>query len=233
MNVSEPAPIIVTAALGRLNPLPPDKYTIALSQGSHQFFGTPKGYSATHLPWPLLSVVGAGSGRAKKITWASYGSKAGSWFYVWELEDGTPQFMIGPDIPSALKSFVQVVQGSESLRSGLRVQLGAADSFVAWSGNVWACAKVPIQLETKLREGSSASREGKEITNGSLRDVRTLDNVQWHANGSYYIKSGHRHLWNFQSKLMSLAWNKLWQGLGRDERMRKIIEELAVSMQAC
>ena len=141
--------------------------------------------------------------------------------------------MVGPDIPSALRSFIQAVQGSEPLRSGIRVQLGAANSFVVWTGTAWACANVPPQLEAKLREGSSGSREGNKITNGSLRKSRKLDNVQWHANGSYYIKSGDRHLWYFQSRLVSLEWNRLWESVGRDERMGRINEELAVSIHAC
>jgi methylenetetrahydrofolate dehydrogenase (NADP+)/methenyltetrahydrofolate cyclohydrolase/formyltetrahydrofolate synthetase len=222
--------IIVTATLGRLEPLAPDKYMIALSRGSDQFFGTPNGYSATNLPNKLLSDVSAG--HVKKIAWASYGSKSGSWFFAWELKDGALAFMVGPDIPLALRSFIQAIEGSASLRSGLRVQLGAAESFVAWSGTTWACANVPTQLEARLREGSSGSREGEGIINGSLRGSRTLDNVQWPANGSYYIKSGDRHLWNFQAKLVSSEWNNLWKGAGRDERMHKIEEELAVSIQA-
>ena len=68
------------------------------------------------------------------------------------------------------------------------------------------------------------------MTKGELRNG-TLDNVQWHANGSFYIKSGHLHLVNFQSELMSSKWNELWGSLVRSERMRKINEELAVSIQ--
>ncbi|KAI4956932.1 hypothetical protein J4E86_005404 [Alternaria arbusti] len=220
-------PSIIIATLGRLRPLPPDRYIMTLGQGSDQFLGTPNGYSATYLPPRLFQAVGAGRGLVKKITWASHGSRPESWFFVWEPEDGTTHFMVGPDVPSALKSFIQTIQDSEYLRSGLRVQLGAADSFVAWSGTVWACANIPIQLQAKLQEGSSATREGNGIINGELRVARTLDNVQWNANGSYYIKSGDRHLWNFEAKLMSIEWNKLWKGLEGDERMRKINEELA------
>ncbi|CAN9150388.1 unnamed protein product [Alternaria alternata] len=135
--------------------------------------------------------------------------------------------MTGPEIPPALRSYIQAVEASETLRSGIRVQLGAADSFVVWSGTAWACADVPAQLEAKLREGSSGFREGNHITNGSLRDSRTLDNIQWHANGSYYIKSGDHHLWNFQANLVRVEWNKLWKGARQDERMVRINKELA------
>jgi methylenetetrahydrofolate dehydrogenase (NADP+)/methenyltetrahydrofolate cyclohydrolase/formyltetrahydrofolate synthetase len=141
--------------------------------------------------------------------------------------------MIGPEIPPALRSYIQAVEASETLRSGIRVQLGAADSFVVWSGTAWACADVPAQLEAKLREGSSGFRKSNHITNGSLRDSRTLDNIQWHANGSYYIKSGDRHLWNFQANLVCVEWNKLWKGARQDERMVRINKELAVSVRAC
>ncbi|KAH6870468.1 hypothetical protein BKA58DRAFT_177293 [Alternaria rosae] len=224
-------PVIITATLGRLEPLPPDNYMIALSHDSDQFIGTPDGYSATYLPTSLFNAVGQGQGQgqglAKKITWVSYGSRPGSWFYVWERKDGTTESAVGPRIPPALQSFVHTIQGSEALKSGLRVQLGAADSWVAWSGTAWACANIPTQLEAKLREGSSGTLEGKGIINGSLRGARTLDNVQFHANGSFYIKSGDRHIWNFQAKLVSLEWNKLWKGLERDERTRKINKELA------
>ncbi|KAG9185831.1 hypothetical protein G6011_07162 [Alternaria panax] len=225
MSSASPRAIIVTTMLNTLEPLPPDHYMIALSRCSDQFFATPSGYSSTYLPNNLLSEICGGY--INKITWASYGSKPGSWFFACERKDGTSAFMIGPDIPSALQSYIQAVEASETLRCGIRVQLGAANSFVVWSGTAWACADVPPQLEAKLCEGSSASREGNKITNGSLRDSRTLDNVQWHANGSYYIKSGDRHLWNFQAKLVRLEWNRLWTGVGRDERMSKIDEELA------
>jgi hypothetical protein len=64
------------------------------------------------------------------------------------------------------------------------------------------------------------------MTKGSLRSG-TLDNIQWHANGSFYIKSGARHIWYFNTKLASSTWNDLWKEQGRDERMRKINAELA------
>ena len=79
--------------------------------------------------------------------------------------------MIGPEIPPALRSYIQAVEASETLRSGIRVQLGAADSFVVWSGTAGACANVPAQLEAKLREGSSGFRKSNHITNGSLGKI--------------------------------------------------------------
>jgi hypothetical protein len=54
-----------------------------------------------------------------------------------------------------------------------------------------------------------------------------LDNVQWHANGSFYIKSGDRHLWLFHAKLVLSAWTELWNEQERDARLRKINDELA------
>ncbi|KAL1792617.1 hypothetical protein ACET3X_009124 [Alternaria dauci] len=225
MSSSSPDAVIIAATLGRLEPLAPNEYIIALSPGSYQFFATPSAYSSTYLPNNLLKEICTDC--VKKITWASYGSKTGSWFFAWERRDSTSAFMIGPEIPTALRSYIQTIEASETLRSGIWVQLGAADSFVAWSGTAWACADVPAELEAKLREGSSGFRKGNNITNGSLRDSRTLDNIQWHANGSYYIKSGDRHLWNFQAKLVCLEWNKLWEGARRDERMARINKELA------
>ncbi|KAI2482713.1 hypothetical protein Ptr902_05030 [Pyrenophora tritici-repentis] len=217
----------ITPALDQLQPLELDNYIVAIGPGHEQFTGTPRGYNVTHLPLTISSAIA--SGYIKKITWASYGCKAESWFFAFELADGNPSFEHGDDIPPALVSFIRSLRGSQVLLAALRVQLGANDSFVAWSKSAWACANVPPQLRAKLREGSSASLEGV-ITKGSLRNG-TLDNVQWHANGSFYIKSRHLHLVNFQSKLMDSKWNELWEGLTRSERIRKINGELAVSNQ--
>jgi methylenetetrahydrofolate dehydrogenase (NADP+)/methenyltetrahydrofolate cyclohydrolase/formyltetrahydrofolate synthetase len=78
------------------------------------------------------------------------------------------------------------------------------------------------------QQGSSYSRTANTTTKGSLREG-TLDDVQWHPNGSFYIKKGDRHLWNFSAHSVSSAWNEMWEGQRRDERIRSIVEELAVS----
>jgi methylenetetrahydrofolate dehydrogenase (NADP+)/methenyltetrahydrofolate cyclohydrolase/formyltetrahydrofolate synthetase len=62
---------------------------------------------------------------------------------------------------------------------------------------------------------------------GSLRNG-TLDNVQWHASGSLFIKSGDQYLWKFYTELMRSKWNELWKEQQRKELMRKIRDELAV-----
>ncbi|KAL7774985.1 hypothetical protein CFE70_005900 [Pyrenophora teres f. teres 0-1] len=224
MSYSSQHSSTITPALHQLQPLELDNYIVAIGPGHEQFTGTPNGYNVTHLPPAITNAIALG--HINKITWASYGCNTESWFFAFELADGKPSFEYGHGIPRDLISFIRNLQGSEILLAALRVQLGANDSFVAWSMSAWACANVPPQLQAKLREGSSASLDGV-ITKGSLRNG-TLDNVQWHANGSFYIKSGHVHLVNFQSKLMDSKWNELWEGLIRSERMRKINGELAV-----
>ncbi|CAA9962479.1 SH3 3 domain containing protein [Pyrenophora teres f. maculata] len=223
MSYSSQHSSTITPALHQLQPLELDNYIVAIGPGHEQFTGTPNGYKVTHLPPAITNAIALG--HINKITWASYGCNTESWFFAFELADGKPSFEYGHGIPRDLISFIRNLQGSEILLAALRVQLGANDSFVAWSMSAWACANVPPQLQAKLREGSSASLDGV-ITKGSLRNG-TLDNVQWHTNGSFYIKSGHVHLVNFQSKLMDSKWNELWEGLIRSERMRKINGELA------
>ncbi|KAF1833646.1 hypothetical protein BDW02DRAFT_598908 [Decorospora gaudefroyi] len=225
MSSSEsPDAVVIATALDRLELLGPDQYIIALGPDGKQFIATPNGYHTTHLPALLLRDVSTGN--IKKIIWVSYGNTPGSWFFACQLRDGACDFQIGPDIPPALRSFIQLLTGSDVLTAALRVQLGDNGSFVAWSKTVWECANVPHLLRAKLCEGSSGSREADGVTQGSLRSG-SLDNVQWHADGSFYIKSGERHFWNFTSKLVRSAWSDLWKEQGRDERMRRIIDELA------
>ena len=67
-----------------------------------------------------------------------------------------------------------------------------------------------------------------DITTGRLRDG-TLDNVQWHLNGSHYIKNDDHHEWKFTTDSVRSAWDELWKGLTEEERKRAIVDELAVS----
>jgi methylenetetrahydrofolate dehydrogenase (NADP+)/methenyltetrahydrofolate cyclohydrolase/formyltetrahydrofolate synthetase len=103
---------------------------------------------STHLPIQVLREVSAG--RVKRILWASYGDKTGSWFFTCELRNGASAFEVGPDTPRALRAWIQQLDGSHLLLSALRVQLGDNDSFVVWSRTAWACANVPRQLQAKL-----------------------------------------------------------------------------------
>jgi hypothetical protein len=146
----------------------------------------------------------------KKVTWASYGSRPDSWFFVFENKDGSAAFRIGADIPLALKQFIERIAPVDDLRTALRVQLGANDSFVAWTKTSWACCGVPAEVEAELCQLSSAHMRSSSSTRGSLKDA--LNQVVWHADGTYFIEAQQGCFWNFDSSGTHNAWVKLWPG---------------------
>ncbi|KAF1937632.1 hypothetical protein EJ02DRAFT_356414 [Clathrospora elynae] len=212
--------INLASALSRLDNLDSDQYIIALDPNGRQFYATPNGYHSTYIPAQILEELSAG--HVGKIVWASFGSEPDSWFFACELRDGTPTFQTGHGIPLALRQFIQQLGSSGLLLTSLRVQLGANQSFVVWSRTLWACSGVPQMLRAKLCEGSSSSREWADVTKGSLK-TGTLDNVQWSSSGSFFLKSGDKHIWDYHAKLVHTAWGKLWQVQGRDELRRMYV----------
>ncbi|KAF1848906.1 uncharacterized protein K460DRAFT_304513 [Cucurbitaria berberidis CBS 394.84] len=219
-----PDVVVIATALTRLENLAADEYIIAFGPDGKQFCGTPNGYSATHLPAKVLSEVSAG--HIKKIVWASYGSDAESWFFAFETTDGANAFQIGHNTPIALRQFILLLSESEHLLASLRVQLGDKESFVVWTHTVWACSDIPHALQDKLCQLSSAFRESHGVTKGSLKSG-TLDNVQWHRNGTFYAKTPSRHTGFYTTKFMLAAWNELWKERGPEQLSSKIQNELA------
>ncbi|KAF5847538.1 hypothetical protein GGP41_000288 [Bipolaris sorokiniana] len=157
---------IIPTILNSLEPLEPNTYTIALSTGSDQFIGSPNGYKA--LPWDVTP---------------------DSFFFKLELISGECTYRIGTHRPPALEEFLKNSTKSKTYTSHLWIWFGASDSFVARSKTVWICSKVPPQLTSRLRQMSSYSCTKYNATKGVFKDG-TLDDVQWHSNGSFYAKKG-------------------------------------------
>lgn len=152
-------------------------------------------------------------GQVKKVTWASFGGDhPSSYFFAYEMKDGSPGHRAGKAIPSTLRPFLDYTsQASFELASALRVQLGANRSWAAWAGSLWACRKVPSALQETLCQLSSGYHEDDNGIKGALK-TGTLTNITWHANGSYYVKSS-EHSWNFESDAIKRGWNDLWSGI--------------------
>ncbi|KAJ4372999.1 hypothetical protein N0V83_003290 [Neocucurbitaria cava] len=205
MSSPERTAVQFESALDQLEELRPDEYIIAFGPNGEQFCGTPNGYSATSLPGIVLDLFYG----ASRVVWASFGSNRDSWFFTCEAKNGNRAFYCGDGIPAALLQFLRQLNVSQAVNSSLRVQLGGSESFVVWVGTTWACHNVPGLLRVKLCEMSSASHEWNGVTRGSLMSG-TLNNVQWHHSGVYYIKSGNRHIWDFQTDIFRAGWYLLW-----------------------
>lgn len=146
----------------------------------------------------------------KKVTWATYGSHLDSWFFAYELQDGSSTFQVGPGIPPVLRQFIGRITPVDNLRSALRAQLGDHDSFVAWTKTSWACHSVPAEVEAQLCQLSSAHMRSSSSTWGSLNGA--LSQVVWHADGTYFVEAPQGCFWNFASSITQSAWVKLWSG---------------------
>lgn len=146
----------------------------------------------------------------KKVTCAAYGSHHNSWFFAYELQDGSSTFQVGAGIPPPLQQYTDRITPVNDLHSALRVQLGDQDSFVAWAKTSWACHGVPAAVEAKLCQLSSAHRRSSSSTRGSLNG--TLSQIVWHTDGTYFIEAQQGCFWNFASSTIQSAWAKLWSG---------------------
>jgi hypothetical protein len=162
----------------------------------------------------------------QKTTCASYGSHLDSWFFAYELADGTCAFRVGSAIPAALRQFLEKIGSSAHLRSDVRVQLGDNDSFVSWAKTSWACRGVPEALETALCQLSSAHVKSTTITRGSFKHA--VNQLTWHSDGSYYVGSEEESSWNFSSSITLQAWRKLWLKTNRSPSFEEL-SELVVS----
>ncbi|KAF3032915.1 hypothetical protein E8E12_003440 [Didymella heteroderae] len=96
-----PGNVMVSTALASLEKLSTDQYVIAFGPGGRQFFATPNDYAAVQLPMEVLDFNS--SNPVRKITWASYGSHPDSWFFAYELGDGSSTFQAGEGTPPALQ----------------------------------------------------------------------------------------------------------------------------------
>ena len=136
---------------------------------------------------------------------------------------------LGDGLPPALRNYINRLKESpQDLLSTVRVQLGAHGSFVVWAGTAWACFNVPIALQERLIAMSSGTR----IFNGTiLGSIKTsfITNVQWHSDGSHYIrKSNNAQAWSFTSATARHAWKELWSNIDGPLKPEHLAE-LAVS----
>jgi methylenetetrahydrofolate dehydrogenase (NADP+)/methenyltetrahydrofolate cyclohydrolase/formyltetrahydrofolate synthetase len=169
-------------------------------------------------------------GYIKKVLWASFGSAPESWFFSFQLKNGSIGVRLGAAAPKALRRYIENLSASNPLLRRLQVQLGHNDSFVAWSSTAWICSdNIPEGLHDHLRQLSSAIRDCVGGTLGSLKDHRSLTNVQWHHDGTFYLKTTTGQAWDFRSKAMRDAWRKLWQGLRDGMLTPEDLAQVAVS----
>lgn len=162
----------------------------------------------------------------KRISWASYGSHINSWFFAYEMLDGTSTFQSGKEIPTALRQFMDRIRPVSDLYSSLRVQLGDDDSFVAWTKTSWICQGLPVTLEGELLHLSGAHMRIHNILKGSLNAA--LTQVTWHRDGSYYVEGKAGYFWHFSSDIASKEWIKLWSRKAAIPTLKEL-SELAVS----
>lgn len=167
------------------------------------------------------------NGTTKTITWASYGSWPDSWFFAYQLEDGTRTFSVGADIPLALQLFLEKIKPVVHLCSALRVQLGNNDSFIAWSGTSWACHGVPKALEAELSQMSWTHMRCATVTKGSLKS--NLKQIAWHGDGSYFVESQEGYYWNFESSVARQAWSRLWVRKPTHSELSELVVSAPVS----
>jgi methylenetetrahydrofolate dehydrogenase (NADP+)/methenyltetrahydrofolate cyclohydrolase/formyltetrahydrofolate synthetase len=202
------------------NSLP--RRTVTLRKPMHPSLSDLLTESSTRLPAEVLAFLTFNS--VKRVTWASYGSAPKSWFFVYELTDGTSAFELGKDIPAALRQFIDVL--TPDLSSSLRVQLGNDNSFVAWAKTCWACDGIPLVLENELADLRGSYRRTHIDMKGSLKAA--IDQVAWHSDGSYYLEGKEGYFWNFTSIITRKEWTKLWSKGDVKPRIKEL-SELAVS----
>lgn len=167
--------------------------------------------------------------RIKRIHWVSFGCHLDSWFILYETPEGRLDYDFGSAIPRAADRFLSERARPDRKISAHYVQLGDAESFVAWTKSHWACSYVPEPLRHALCRMSSEYIGSDYLTTGYLTRG-TLDNVQWHRDGSFYVKSGDRHIGYYQADITRKAWAHLWSE-GKAPLRDRIQAELAVSFR--
>jgi methylenetetrahydrofolate dehydrogenase (NADP+)/methenyltetrahydrofolate cyclohydrolase/formyltetrahydrofolate synthetase len=182
----------------------------------------------TYLPPKAFAELS--NGLIKKVLWASFGSAPESWFFSFQLKNGSIAVRLGAAAPQALRRYIETLSTSNPLLRRLQVQLGHNDSFVAWSSTAWACSNnIPEGLHRRLRQLSSHTRDIVGVTLGSLMDHRSLTNVQWHHDGAFYLKTTKGQAWDFKSQAMRDAWCKLWPGFEDGMLTPEHLAQVAVS----
>lgn len=78
------------------------------------------------------------SGDIKKVLHASFGGEVDSFFFTYQLTDGSIAHRVGKGVSSVLRAFIDdIASTSEKDSSVLRVQLGNQGSYIAWAGAQW------------------------------------------------------------------------------------------------
>ncbi|KZM27371.1 uncharacterized protein EKO05_0010475 [Ascochyta rabiei] len=218
-NLDPSEAVTIATALGRLDKLKTDEYITAFGPDGRQFFATPNGYSATQLPVEVLADLT--TKRIKRVAWASYGSHTNSWFFAYEMVDGTCTFRVGAAVPPALDPFIEEIKPTPPLLTTLRVQLGDNNSFIAWSKTSWACHGIPAALEAELCQMSWTHMRSDTITRGLLQSE--VKQATWHGDGSYYVESQEGRGWKFESDSTQQAWSRLWRGRPSRKELSELV----------
>lgn len=161
----------------------------------------------------------------KKVISASYGSHQNSWYFSFEMIDGTSTRILGKDTPLPLRQWIDQISKNHRSSLALRVQLGDKDSFIAWAKTSWVSHGLPVALEVDLLQLSGNHREFPAHTQGSFRT--RLHHVVWHADGSYYMDAREGYSWHFTSSIARSEWAKLWSRKTAAPNVREL-SELAV-----
>ncbi|KAL6705085.1 hypothetical protein ACN47E_007344 [Coniothyrium glycines] len=210
--------------LNKMKPLLPNQYIAAFGHNGEYFYATPNGYFAPFLPPVVAEDIATGC--VERVIWASFGSEPDSWFFSYETTgDSVPTHRIGTGIPSSLQS--HIARNNWTTEASLRIQFGASGSYIVWSGTEWASHQIPHRLCERLVQGcNSMVHSTSDIRFGTLHHG-TIDNIQWHHDGSWYIKSCGRHMGDFQAMVMQQAWLTFWTLKTTNDLVPTIHDELA------
>jgi len=155
-------------------------------------------------------MIGSNAGKAQKVLWASFGSYPEQFFFTYQMTDGSVFHRRGKALSDELVYFIKSYRSKvpADLYARLRVQFGVAKSYIAWIGPVWISRDIPAILRSKLVDLSSMFDAEGGYTRGYLKND-CLIHVTWHDNGTYYIKFGEEHFWNFETPVPKHYWNVL------------------------
>ncbi|PSN72426.1 hypothetical protein BS50DRAFT_484282 [Corynespora cassiicola Philippines] len=204
----------VSKAVANLFPLGVDEYFIAFSPSDTQFCGTPGGCSALRVPQQVAEQLL--SGEVDRVTWAAFGSDPDSWFFLYEKSGRVFEAQYGQGTPLFLRGLVD--QCNPELLSSLRVQFGVSGSFVIWTNETWVSSGIPKVVQMTLRSVSANFQVFGQVCSGNFK-MGALENLAWHRNGSFYIKTALTYYFDFCTAALKEAWDELWQTPDHSKRI--------------
>ncbi|KAH8723434.1 hypothetical protein GQ44DRAFT_313788 [Phaeosphaeriaceae sp. PMI808] len=224
MSYRNSGSVLTPFELNSLEKRKADDYIVAFGPNGRQLIGTPNGYSATQLPSRVLHEMCHQD--TKKVIWASFGDLPESWFFSYELRNGKTVSLLGIDVPRVVYECIDDIRKLGTSPEALHVQLGSGGSFLIWNQSAWVCFNIPDTLLNQLYRLSNVTTEFRGVTRGWLKQG-TCTNVQWHKDGSYYLRSVEGDSWKYRSGIMQDAWVKLWQGTKNEFQGHETLSDLA------